>query len=356
MAKNLDSAQYDAIFFVAYPYYFPHFLPIHNYFLTQGKTTLFILSDIQNNELMEQIAQEEELNYLFGEQHLTQTEADVFFFANTIPSTKNIKGKTVFLDHGVGTKYCDYKSACELFDYVLIEGSYRKKMLEDELPQYQDKIKCIGFSKLDPIVDQNKDNKAQQLISYQLNPSRPTILYAPTFFPSSIEKMSRDFPKDFEGCNVIIKPHYLSLERKTYLKQQKMFQHWSSFDNCYVAKVDEYNLTKFIDLADIMISDESSAIFECVALDKPIVINRFLKLRWTYYVNPKKLLKRLDQGIEIYRRVGYNPTSYEAMKVDVNTALKNPTEHKQLRSEVTESICGIVDGKVSQRIFELFYS
>ncbi|SFC64452.1 CDP-glycerol glycerophosphotransferase family protein [Pseudoalteromonas denitrificans] len=356
MAENLNTSEYHAIFYIAYPYYFPHFLPIHEYFKQQGKNTLFILSTKQNSELMEKIASEEQLDFVFGKDNLFKYKADAFFFAKNTDSTKGIQGKTLFFDHGVGTKYCNYQKACELFDYVIIEGTYRVEMLQKELPQFQHKIKCLGFSKLDPMVNDNSDNKHEMLKKYNLDPNKKTILYAPTFFPSSIEKMSRHFTEDFSEFNVIIKPHYLSLERKAYKNQQKLFKHWALSNNCYIPDVSQYNLTKFISLADVMISDESSAIFECVALDKPVIINRFLKLRWSYYLNPKKLIKRLDQGIEVYRRVGYNPKSYDAMKNDVICALENPKEHQKLRAEVTSSICGIVDGKVSQRIFELIYS
>jgi len=354
MTNNVKDRQFDAVFYVAYPYYFPHFLPIHEYWISQGKQTLFVLSEKQNPELMETIAKESSLNYQIGSQVLSQVSADVFFFANEDSPLKGIKGKTVFLDHGVGTKYCDYPLACELYDYVLIEGSYRQTMLETELPQHQDKIKCVGFTKLDPVAKGKQAQVSTLMEQYGLDVNKKTILYAPTFFPSSIEKMGRDFPADFADCNVIVKPHYLSLERRAYAKQRKLLQHWATFSNCLVTHVGEYNLTKFIGLANLMISDESSAIFECTALDKPVVINRFLKLRWSYYLNPKKLVKRMDQGIDTYRAVGYNPGNYDEMKRNVRAALTDPSEHKAIRAETTSAICGLVDGNVSKRIFELF--
>lgn len=349
----MSSSSFDAVFYVAYPYYFPHFLPIHNYWLSKGKKTLFVLSSKQNPKLMENIAKDEQLTYVFGEHHLENITSKAFFFANENISLKKLNGTTVFLDHGVGTKYCNYPLACETFDLVLIEGTYRQKMLATELPHYQDKIKCVGFSKLDSLMSDNSERKIFLLAKYQLDNNKKTILYAPTFFPSSIEKMTKNFPENFSNCNVIIKPHYLSFERKAYKKQRQLFQHWANFDNCYLAGINDYNLTDFIGLCDIMISDESSAIFEAVALDKPVVVNRFLKLRWTYYLNPKKLYKRLDAGIESYRQVGYNPEDYTAMCKYVEEALNSPQLHKAKRQQVAKEICGVVDGNVSQRIFEL---
>jgi len=355
MTHTTTSKSIDCVFYVAYPYYFPHFLPISNYFKQQEKEVLFILSDDQNTPLMEKIANEEGLRYQLGKKCLSQIQARLFFFANENTSFDKVSGHTIFLDHGVGTKFCDYALAAKTFDSVLIEGTYRQSMLENLLPDKQDKIHCVGFSKLDNFVTQPGEKNTELLLSYGLDPNKPTVLYAPTFFPSSIEKMGLSFPQDLSHCNVIIKPHYLSLERKKYSKQQQRFKRWAMADNCYVAGVDEYNLTQFIQLADVMISDESSAIFECVALNKPVIINRFLTLRWSYRLNPKKLLKRLDKGIDFFRRVGYNPKKYNDMLTHVEEALSHPQKHQTLRSEVTAAICGVVDGRVSQRIYELFF-
>lgn len=349
----ITQSSFDAVFYVAYPYYFPHFLPIHHYWMSKGKKTLFVLSNKQNPELMERIAKQQQLNYVFGEHYLADITSNAFFFANETLPVEKVNGTSIFLDHGVGTKYCNYPHACQVYDLVLIEGSYRQKMLAEELPQYQNKIKCVGFSKLDSIINDSLEERALLLSKYQLDSTKKTILYAPTFFPSSIEKMAKNFPENFSNYNVIIKPHYLSLERKAYKKQRKLFQQWANFSNCYLATVDDYNLTDFIGLCDVMISDESSAIFEAVALDKPVIVNRFLKLRWSYYLNPKKLYKRLDPGIESYRQVGYNPDNYITMCEHVEEALSSPLLHKVKRKQVTKQICGLVDGKVSQRIFEL---
>ena len=102
-----------------------------------------------------------------------------------------------------------------------------------------------------------------------------------------------------------------------------------------------------------MISDESSAIFEFTALNKPVILNKFLKLRWSYYLNPKKLLKRMDQGIDMYRSIGDNANNYNEMVNMVNDNINNKDKYEEIRIKYTKDICGVVDGKVSERIYEL---
>jgi len=67
------------VFYVAYPYYFPHFLPISQYIGSQDKKILYILSDKQNTAVMEQIAQDEQLDYLLGDEHLYQVDTQFIF-------------------------------------------------------------------------------------------------------------------------------------------------------------------------------------------------------------------------------------------------------------------------------------
>jgi len=345
--------KFKIIFYVEYPYYFPHFLPIGEVLEKRGHHVTYVLSNEQNSKLMLEIAKKNQLNYLLGREYLFSLESDFIFFANIFKEREKIQAKSIFMDHGVGTKACDYQRALELNDLVLVEGEYRFRTLNQNYSHHKDKIKKVGFSKLDAVVNFSKEEQEIYILKYNLDTNRPTILYAPTFFPSSIEKMSPTFPDDFKDCNIIVKPHYLTLHRNRYKRQQALLKKWLKYDNCSVCDASEYSLVPFLKLCDIMISDESSAIFEFTALNKPVILNRFLKLRWSYYLNPKKLLKRLDKGIDTYRKIGDNANSYVEMVQMVYDNLKNPSKYQQIREEFTIEICGKVDGKASERIVDV---
>ncbi|MCP3932611.1 MAG: CDP-glycerol--poly(glycerophosphate) glycerophosphotransferase [Bacteroidetes bacterium] len=341
------------VFYVSYPYYFPHFLPIGNYFSENGCDVEYVLSTKQNNENMEFIAKQNNLNYSFGVDSLFANDIDFAFFANNIPEyIDKISATTIFLRHGIGTKRCNYVQATKDFDWVIAEGSYRYSLVAETCPDFIDKVIQPGFSKLDTAVNQKDEIKEEYLHKYNLNPDKPVILYAPTFFPSSIEKMSDYFPDDFSNCNIIIKPHYLSLSRWQYKKQKQKFNLWEKFSNCSVCGLDEYDLTPFYAVADIMISDESSAIFEFAALDKPVILNKFLKLRLSYHLNPKKLLAKFDGGMKPYREVGDNANSYSEMVTMTKDNILNKDKYAAKRKELMMQISGLVDGNVSKRIFE----
>lgn len=344
---------YDVVFYVAYPYYYPHFLPISREAIKQNLNVLYILSSKQNTKVIEKIANDEKLNYIIGEDELYNVKSKVIIFANVFENTQQLNSKTIFLCHGTGTKQCGFETALKVNDIVIVEGEYRYRKFSRLYPEYKNKLKKVGYSKLDDIINISEDEKIRLFDKYNLDKDKKTILYAPTFFPSSIEKMSDDFPDDFKDCNIIVKPHYISLERKRYKNQQKKLNKWAKFDNCQVMDVSEYSLIPFLIIADLMISDESAAIFEFSSLNKPVIINKFLKLRWSYYLNPKKLFKRMDKDIDGYRDIGPNPMSYKNMVIDVKNELENPNNFEKIRLEKSIDICGNIDGKVSKRIIDI---
>ncbi len=341
------------LFYVAYPYYYPHFLPIGKIFQEHNHTVTYILSDKQNSTNMEDIAKKNKLNYKFGDKYLFDKNVDVIFFAHVFDDAEKIEASTIFLCHGTGTKQCGFQRALSVYDIVLVEGDYRLKQFSRLYPEFKDKLYKVGYSKLDSIINITEKDKDELFKKYKLDKDKKTILYAPTFFPSSIEKMSDQFPEDFKNCNIIIKPHYISLERSRYKQQRKKFKKWNKYSNCVVMGVDEYNLVPFLTISDLMISDESAAIFEFASLNKPVIINRFLKLRWSYYLNPKKLLSRMDSDIDEYRKIGENPKSYKEMLTAVNQELNDSTRYEQARLSKAIDICGNIDGEVSNRILNI---
>ncbi len=345
--------QYFATFYVAYPYYFPHFLPIAKELTKRGYLVLFILSDKQNTVLMKKVAQENQLEFMIGEKFLFEISTEFIFFANPYEKAKELKAKTIFLEHGIGTKSTKFYHVIKYIDIYLVEGIYKYNRLSELYPEYKHKLKMVGFSKFDTIFSIDKNKKELLYQKYNLDSTKKTILYAPTFFPSSIEKMSDQFAQDFKECNILIKAHYLTYERKRYKKQRDKLTYWSSFENCTVVDVYEYDLVPFYLISDVMISDESSAMFEFAALNKPVVSNRYFKLRFSYYLMPWKLKKRIDSKKDRYRDMFYNANSYKDTLLMTKEALNNPYKHEKLRSKYSKEICGIIDAKVSYRILKV---
>jgi CDP-glycerol glycerophosphotransferase (TagB/SpsB family) len=340
-------------FFVAYSYYFPHFLPIGECFSSHGHTVTYILSATENSATTKKIAEENHLHYEIGENHLFSHGYDVLFLANTYKNIHEIPALKIFLEHGIGTKSTSFFQAITYVDIYLVEGKQKYQRLKELYPHHEKKLAMVGFSKFDAIAQFTSKNKKEFFNTYHLDPTKKTILYAPTFFPSSIEKMPNTFPEHFSECNIIIKPHYLSYERSRYAKQRQKFQTWQAYSNCTVLPLSQYNLIPLLAMSDVMISDESSAMFEFAALNKPVISNRYFKLRWSYYLMPWKLSKRIDPSKEKYRAILDNAYTYQETLTYTKEALDTPQKLEKQRVTFSEEICGKIDGKVSQRIYEV---
>ena len=340
-------------FYVAYPYYFPHFLPIGKVFTAQGHQVTYILSTKQNSENMEFIAKANNVEYQFKEETLFNNQADAIFFANPFPRAKEIEAITIFLEHGIGAKSTTFFSTVEYFDIYLTEGIQKYNRVKELYPQHEDKLALVGFSKFDAIVNFSDEQKNRLFEKYGLDKHKKTILYAPTFFPSSIEKMADDFPAEFSEYNIWIKPHYLTYERKKYKNHLKKLKIWERYTNCTILPLSEYNLVPFLATSDVMISDESSAMFEFASLNKPVISNQYFKLRWSYYLMPWKLSRRIDSSKVKYRTILDTANGYAETLQYTQEALKNPAKLEEKRLEFSKDLCGEIDGKVSERIYEV---
>jgi len=302
---------------------------------------------------MQLIAKENRLKYFFGEEILFDKIADVIFFAGPYKKAKELEAITIFLEHGIGTKSTTFFSSIEYFNIYIAEGIQKYNRMKKLYPQYENKLALVGFSKFDEIVNFSKQEKDVLFQKYGLDNKKKTILYAPTFFPSSIEKMADDFPNEFKEYNIWIKPHYLTYERKKYKNHLRKFYIWQTYENCSILPLSEYNLLPFLATSDVMISDESSAMFEFASLNKPVVSNQYFKLRWSYYLMPWKLAKRIDQSKAQYRTMMDTASSYEETLKYTREALKNPAKLEDKRLEFSKDICGEIDGRVSERIYKV---
>jgi hypothetical protein len=337
-------------------YYLPQYLPIHHELLKrdQGKTT-FVFYRGKFDAVIDNIIDRENLDHVWvdsqseANNYYQAKKADWVFFSNTFPFLADVHkvSKSAQVGHGVGAKASYYTQSDTATTVRFVEGEYKTNRLKSMYPNNQ--FIDVGFSKLDPIF--NGDACGSDLNNLSLDPDKKTIIYAPTFYPSSLERFPKNFPEDFQEFNIIIKPHYFSQSKEKYSGQQKLLEGWSKYDNVYLARVDDYSLVPFMVVADLLISDTSSAIIEFSALDKPVIWCNFLKLRWTYRgIFSYRFKKRMDQDYQEYSKVAVRADSYKMLKCNVTEQTLNPKALSNQRLTYAEKMVGALDGKASQRI------
>jgi hypothetical protein len=350
----MDTTKHFAIFYVSALYYLPHFLPVADEMRKRGLPHAWIFAD-KSNIFSRQVAHNLGLNLINVTPVEKEACADFFIFGNSYDQLTSVQGITVLIYHGIGTKACYYDRDLSEFHIRFVEGEYRKRELDSRSPDISQERPVVGFSKLDPAVFISQADRVKYLGNLGLDPSKRTVLYSPTYYPSSIELMNKRFPDDCRDLNLIIKPHQFSYMPK-YKRQMRVMEAWSKNRNVYLAKLEDFNLLPFFAVSDAMISDESSAIFEYAALGKPVVRNRFVKLRFSYRLFPWRLRRRMDQDIERYSAVAKDAHNYKEMIRLLREVLDNPGDNKDDVERYSHELVGDVDGKVSVRIVDYLMS
>ena len=349
-------------FDVLHPYYLPQYLPVMQELQARGEAVRFVIyrSQDQQAALDALVAQHElEVEWVNSEEealayYLAEKPSWVIF-GNSFDAAAKLKGccKTALMQHGIGPKACYYTVSESDMDVRFVEGEYRLKRLQQLYPEKT--FIDTGYAKLDPIVQGSETGL--DLAALGLDPAKPTLLYAPTFYPSSIEKMAKDWPRAFSEYNIMLKPHYFSLSKPGYKKQKRLLEHWGSFDNVYLAPVEQANLLPFMASADLLISDASSALFEFAALDKPVVWCDFYHLRWSYRgILSFRFKNRMDEDLYRYAGVAAHAASYKELKAVVDQQIAQPGSFAAKRAQYTLELAGQVDGLCSQRIVDYLLS
>ncbi|MDC2889511.1 CDP-glycerol glycerophosphotransferase family protein [Psychrosphaera algicola] len=348
----------NVIFDVLHLYYLPQYLPVLKTLQAASADVHFVFykqGDEPLNQVCREVIEQEKLTATWVDDweealafYLSQ-KADWLIFGNKVANLDELHAvsKTVMMQHGIGPKRCYYQNSESPTTVRFIEGQHRLKRLLDLYPDGS--FIDTGYAKLDPLFQQLENSMT--LESLGLDPSKKTILYAPTFYPSSIECFSKKFAKEFADFNIILKPHFFSLTKKKYHKQRKLLENWATHDNVYLATVSDYNLIPFMAISDLMLSDASSAIFEFAALGKPVVWCDFYKLRWSYRgIFKYRFDRRIDEDIQYFNQVAYRAADYSELVVTVRTAVDAGV--KAGTADVIEKLAGSIDGHCSNRIVE----
>ncbi len=349
------------IFYVEHLYYLPQYFPVWDKLTEHQATCLFVFKKmLQMEDVLFSVSKNEKLPILWvmdnneAVEIFQKEKADWIIFGNNFDLLDQIPDstKTAMLYHGIGVKDCYYDKNLMETDVRFTEGEYRFKQLKKRHPEAS--IEKTGFAKLDPLSLKKPEKKNWfNLEKAGLDIQKSTLLYAPTFYPSSIELIPDEWPYEFNEYNIIIKPHFFTLSKSKYKKQKKIIETWANCDNVYFAGPEDYSLLPFMAVSDLLISEASAAFFEFAALGKPVIWCDFLKLRWTYrgplYFRYKK---RMDKDIEKYSDIGVHVKKYKDLKKAVVSQIKNPDEFSNKRKQYSNEIVGTVDGKASERIVD----
>lgn len=152
------------------------------------------------------------------------------------------------------------------YDYVISNGEYWKKPYSEAFNVEENQVVPIGMPRLDCVVDINYRNQAKSKLfeKYPKLKDKKIILYAPTFrgdIYQGVSKVNIDLDKILAGLGdeymIIYKCHPL-LAHEEYKSSSK------------IVNMTNEVLHELFSIADCLISDFSSIMFDFSLLNKPI--------------------------------------------------------------------------------------
>ncbi|MFQ6616064.1 MAG: CDP-glycerol glycerophosphotransferase family protein [Fidelibacterota bacterium] len=258
--------------------------------------------------------------------------------------------------HGIGVKPSYWLDNHPRLDLRFVEGPYRKRQLREK--GIETDLEVTGFAKLDPLFNGRTESPPSVLAKLDLDSTKRTIVYAPTFYPSSVEPFGMKLAENTQDFNLIIKLHTWVYFRKKFgglsLKHQRRIVEEAErrFSHVRVLPPEFYNIVPLYGAADLLITEASSTIFEMMALDKPVILCRFHRLRVSHRLFRRRLYrKRLSEKME--REVTEFCTRLEHpddLKDSVDSSLSQSLPAEGKRDAYKKDMLFKLDGKASERI------
>ena len=255
----------------------------------------------------------------------------------------------IMVYHGIGLKQTYYRDITDRIDIRVVESKERYDILQK---QGQKNLVLTGYSKCDPLIEYD-NSQADILDRLGLDPTKKTVLYAPSFYPSSIEKISPELAQFSNEFNLIIKLHNFSWFQKRYQYQSVLIRTVTdNLKNSFLAQPSDIDVIPYMLASDLLISDISSTIFEFLPLDRPIIMAECFSIRLKHRIFKRRFKRKLDldrfDAIDFVYRIN-EPAQLNGL---VYHAIEYPDEMSNVRVDAGERYLYKTDGKASIRLLD----
>lgn len=211
-------------------------------------------------------------------------------------------------------------------------------------------IRLIGMPRLDCLVDGSLE-RDQVLTSMGIDPSRKTVLYAPTWSRySSVATMGEELVKRLgkAGYTVIVKLHDRSRQSDDYHSGgvdwgERLAPLLRATGGILASGS---NSSSYLMAADALITDHSSVGFEYLLLDRPLI-----------RIHMPELLEKTDVEpayVELMKEASTTVFDIENLLPAVEDSFANPTRHSKSRKAVASEMFYDPGGATNRAILEMY--
>ncbi len=218
----------------------------------------------------------------------------VFVPGNEVPHY--LSGVKVQVFHGLAGEKKRHFRIRHYFDLYLTQGPFFTRRFEELAKRYGDfEVKETGWCKLDPLF---KNPQPEKQLDLPGGKDRPVILYAPTFsrkltsaprLIGALETLAQT-----GRYQVLIKFHDL-MNRSMVNAYRDLASRTEGIEFC-----PDHDILRYLQKADVLVSDTSSVIRECLLLDKPVVSfrSRSPDICWQDVRQPEALESAIEESLK----------------------------------------------------------
>jgi CDP-glycerol glycerophosphotransferase (TagB/SpsB family) len=207
-----------------------------------------------------------------------------------------LRGVKIQIFHGYAAEKKDHWIIRRYFDTYFTQGPYFTRKFKQLSYKYKDfEVLETGWTRQDWISDHRSSFDIEKNELLQKYGKKQIVLYAPTFSPklTSLPLIKDALIKLIKEKDVLLMMKFHPLTSQEWIDEYRQLA--NEHDNMIF--VDDISVTKYLLMADVMISDTSSTIYEFLLLNKPVITLRAISkdIYWKNIDNPEELCDAFEQ-------------------------------------------------------------
>jgi hypothetical protein len=253
------------------------------------------------------------------------------------------------MSYGAGKDLTMVRLNRKFHDLILAYGNR-----DHELFSFYTQARIVGNPKFDDWFNGNIDEECLSVQKDGINHLKKTILYLPTHGDlCSIDDLHEELGELSDDYNVLIKLHYYTAseesEREKILRKRNI-----------ILLKDGIDLLPLLKISDAVLSDNSSAIFDAILADKPIIVTDFLSREYLDVDHKKACIKKrlkdfaltysgsIEQTIKKEKKV-ITIKKPEELRSAIELALEDPPFYREERKKMRDELFSFQDGNCGKR-------
>nr|WP_321372908.1 CDP-glycerol glycerophosphotransferase family protein [uncultured Bacteroides sp.] len=212
----------------------------------------------------------------------------IFVPGNIVPYY--LPGVKIQVFHGYAAEKKDHWVIRRYFDTYFTQGPFFTEGFSTLAKKYKDfEVVETGWPKQDWIKNHLHSFDTEKADLLAEHKKSQVVLYAPTFSPSltSLPHIKETLVDLVHKKDIVLLLKFHPLTKQEWIDEYKQLAESEE----HIVWIDDFNVTKYQLMSDVMISDTSSTIYEFLLLDRPVITLSTISkdIYWTNITEPDQL-------------------------------------------------------------------